>query len=563
MSATFEGSRALPLDRREWLCAAGAALCSASGYATVQSSADASSINAPAIDTSTADQLRVGMSMNNLLSLDPAAATGLDAMTVACNLYDGLLETDSHDPARLQPALAQAWHVGQGGRRLVLQLRDGVRFASGKPLLAEHAAWSLRRVLRLNLAPASVWKSYGFNAAQVAGQVQATGPHTLQIDLPQPTDPTLVLMTLATSMSALVLDRDAILSHEVKGDQGAAWLTTHAAGSGPFSLQTWRPKELLIMRRQPGHWRGEARLRRIVMRHMTESQTLRLMLTRGDLDVASGLSSPDVKALARRPDLAVETVRRSNFYYVAVNARHPRFVDERVRRAVLRHLIDFDGIAGSVLAFYGQVHQRPVPPGLPASLPSPGYRLDVSQARRLLAEAGLAGGFETTVRVMAEPPFTGIATSLQATLAQADVRASILPGTGNQVYGAMRERQFEIIVGRGGGGAEAHPHSSLRALVYNPDNRDSARLSNFQGWRTGYADATLNALIDQALVEPDVVRQVALYLRAQQRVHEVVGGMQPIAVVSDTVVMRREVKGYMGHPSGATRLRNVHKEANA
>ncbi|STT05232.1 putative dipeptide ABC transport system periplasmic binding component [Klebsiella pneumoniae] len=28
---------------------------------------------------------------------------------------------------------------------------------------------------------------------------------------------------------------------------------------------------------------------------------------------------------------------------------------------------------------------------------------------------------------------------------------------------------------------EPHPHSSLRALVYNPDNSDKARLTNFQG----------------------------------------------------------------------------------
>lgn len=497
--------------------------------------------------------------MNNLLSLDPAAATGLDAMTVACNLYDGLLETDGQDAARLQPALAQQWHVAEGGRRLMLQLREGVRFASGRPLLAEHAVWSFHRVMRLNLAPASVWKSYGFDAARVAQQVHAPGPHTVQIELPQPTDPTLVLMTLATSMSALVLDRDAVLAQEARGDLGAAWLATHAAGSGPFELQSWRPKELLILQRHAKHWRGPARLRRVVMRHMTESQTLRLMLSRGDLDVAGELSAPDIRALARRPELSVETVRRSNFYYVAVNARHPRFVDERVRRAVLRHLIDFEGIADSVLAFYGQVQQRPVPPSLAASLPNPGYRLDAAQARRLLAEAGLDKGFDTTIRVMAEAPFIGIATSLQATLAQAGIRASILPGTGNQVYGSMRERQFEIIVGRGGGGAEAHPHSSLRALVYNPDNRDSAKLSNFQGWRTGYADNTLNALIEQALVEPDAARQVALYRQAQQRVHETVGGMQPIAVVSDTQVLRREVKGYVGHPSGATRLRDVHK----
>ncbi len=536
------------VDRRQWLCAAGATLCAGSAQAVAESPAD---------------QLLVGMSMNNLLSLDPGAATGLDAMTVACNLYDSLLETDAHDAARLAPALAQAWQVSQGGRSLVFQLRRDARFASGQAVLAEHAAWSLQRVLKLNLAPASVWKSYGFSAAGLGSQVQATGPHTLQIVLPQPTDPTLVLMTLATSMSALVLDRDAVLAHEVKGDQGAAWLTTHAAGSGAFALQAWRPKELLILRRQPGHWRGAAKLQRVVMRHMTESQTLRLMLSRGDLDVAGGLSAPDVKALSHRPELNVETVRRANLYYVAVNARQPPFSDERVRRAVLRHLIDFDGLAGTVLSSYGQIHQRPVPAGLPASLPSPGYRLDVAQARRLLAEAGLADGFDTNIRVMAESPFTGIATSLQATLAQAGIRARIQPGTGNQVYGAMRERKFEIVVGRGGGGAEAHPHSSLRALVYNPDNRDMARLSNFQGWRTGYADPMLNALIDQALVEPDAERQVALYRQAQQRVDQAVGAMQPIAAVTDTQVMRRVVKGYLGHPSGATRLREVYKVAQS
>lgn len=535
------------VDRRQWLCATGAALCAGTAQAAVESPTD---------------QLLVGMSMNNLLSLDPAAATGLDAMTVVCNVCDSLLETDAHDAARLLPALAQAWEVAQGGRRLVFQLRQDVRFASGQPLLAEHAAWSLQRVLRLNLAPASVWKSYGFTAASVADLVQATAPHTLQIDLPQATDPNLVLMTLATSMSALVLDRDAVLAHETKGDLGAAWLTTHAAGSGAFALQTWRPKELLILRRQAGHWRGDARLQRVVMRHMTESQTLRLMLTRGDLDLAGGLSAPDVKALSMRPELAVETVRRGNIYYVAVNARHPRFADERVRRAVLRHLIDFDGMAGSVLATHGQVHQRPVPPGLPATLPSPGYRLDVAQARQLLAEAGLPDGFDTTIRVMAEAPFTGIATSLQATLAQAGIRATIQPGTGNQVYGAMRDRKFEIVVGRGGGGAEAHPHSSLRALVYNPDNRDSARLSNFQGWRTGHADPALNALIDQALVEGDAERQLALYRQVQQRVDQHVGGMQPIAAVVDTHVVRRVVKGHAGHPSGATRLREVYKVAS-
>lgn len=518
---------------------------------------------APAHGQSPDDQLLVGLSMNNLLSLDPAGATGLDAAAVACNVYDSLLETDPHDPTRLLPSLAEAWAMAAGGRRLVLTLREGLRFASGRALQADHAAWSLQRVLRLNLAPATVWKSYGFTAANAADTLRAADPRTLVIELPQPTDPTLVLYTLATSMSAGVVDREAVLPHEQRGDLGAAWLGTHAAGSGPFELESWRPKELLTLRRAARHWREPARLRRVVMRHMAESQTLRLMLSRGDLDVASGLSAPDVKALARDPALVVDAVRRGNLYYVAVNTRLAPFTDERVRRAVLRHLVDFQGLADNVLPTHGLRHLRPVPAGLPATLPDPGYRLDVAEGRRLLAQAGLAGGFDTTIRVVAEPPFTAIATSLQATLAEGGIRARILAGTGNQVYGAMRERRFDIVVGRGGGGAEPHPHSSLRALVYNPDNRDEARLSNFQGWRTGHADAVLNGLIEQALLEGDPARQQALYRQAQERVDAVVGGLQPLAQVVDTQVLRRVVKGHVAHPSGATRLRGVHKEPAA
>ena len=123
----------------------------------------------------------------------------------------------------------------------------------------------------------------------------------------------------------------------------------------------------------------------------------------------------------------------------------------------------------------------------------------------------------------------------------------------------MRDRKFEIIVGRGGGGSEPHPHSSLRSLVYNPDNRDSAKLTNFQGWRTGYADPVLNNLIDAALLANDNARQTALYQQAQQRVDEAVGAIQPLAQMLDTQVLRRNVRGYIGHPAGATRLREVYK----
>lgn len=504
------------------------------------------------------DQLIMGMSMNNVLSLDPAAATGNDVVEIIANLYDFLVELDPGNPENVQPGLAYQWEVDPDGQSIVFQLREGVRFQSGNPVTAQDVVWSLQRVLKLNLALASAWKSYGFTADNVDSLITAPDEHTVRIALAQPMDPKLVIYTLGTSVSAAVLDRKTIMPHERNGDMGHRWLRTRAAGSGAFSLDEWRAKDVLLMSRFDAYWRGPANFKRVVMRHITESQALRLMMERGDIDIATGMSQPDIRALQDNPDLGSQSVRRGTMYYVAVSAKEGPFADRRVRQAV-RVLIDYQGINRSIMPGYGKLHQRPVQMGLEATLPDPGYRLDVEAAKALLAEAGYASGFSTTIRVLADAPFINIATSVQETLAQAGIEAAILPGTGNQVYGAMRERKFDIIVGRGGGGAEPHPHSSLRALVYNPNNTDAAKLTNFQGWRTSFHSPRINTLIEQAVVETDAPHQLALYQQAQQAYDEEVGAIFPISQMVDTAVHARDLQGYVGHPAATTRYHGVWK----
>ncbi len=219
-----------------------------------------------------ADQLIVGMSMNNLLSLDPAAATGLDVATIGANLYDMLIELDPKTPSKVLPGAAQSWKISDDGRTLTFNLQKGIKFQSGNPLTAEDVVWSLQRVLKMNMALATTWKAYGFTAQNAEKFLRAPDANTFVLELPEPTDPKLVLYTLGTSPSAFILDRKKVLEHEKNGDLGAAWLITHAAGSGPFILDDWRAKDSLLMSRFDGYWRGAPKLRRIIMRHMTESQ---------------------------------------------------------------------------------------------------------------------------------------------------------------------------------------------------------------------------------------------------------------------------------------------------
>ena len=101
--------------------------------------------------------------------------------------------------------------------------------------------------------------------------------------------------------------------------------------------------------------------------------------------------------------------------------------------------------------------------------------------------------------------------------------------------------------------------SNLRALVYNPDNSDEAKLTNFQGWRTSFFDPELNAQVDAALVEKDPAKQETMYQGIQERIEEVVPSIQPFSEVLDSVAYRADLEGFALNPSWGTDLGAITK----
>lgn len=504
------------------------------------------------------DQIVVGLSMTNILALDPPFQTGRESLEVLANVYDSLIDSDPRERGKLLPGLAESWTVSEDGQTITFKLRKGVRFHSGNPLTARDFVWSVTRALKTQSTQGSNWKISGFTADNVAETVTAPDDETVVIRIPQRTDPTLVLYTVAHNTAGMVLDSKLVMEHEKDGDLGQAWLATNDAGSGPYTLRNWQPNNIIMLERFDGYWREPAKMRRVIYRHMPEPQTQRLAIERGDIDIAMNLSVADMETLKNNKDVVINSAPGGNMYYLAVNMKDEKFAKKNVRLA-LRYLIDYDGINKTIMPFYGFYHQRPIQIGLPGSLPDPGYKLDVDQAKKLLAEAGYPDGFSTTLRVLSDPPFIDAATSIQGTLAQAGIKAEIISGNGDAVYGAMRERKFDLLVGRGGGGTDPHPHSNLRNQLYNPDNRDEAKLTSFQGWRTAFYDEKLNQLIDAALLEPDPDKQKKMYEEIQLYAEDVVPSIQPFSQALDSVVTRADVKGYVYHYAWTTRYREVTK----
>ena len=88
------------------------------------------------------DQLIIGMNMNNLLTLDPAAMTGNEVVGIVVNLYDSLVELDPEQLTTVKPALAKSWDISPDGKTLTFHLRDDVKFHSGNPLTAADVVWN-------------------------------------------------------------------------------------------------------------------------------------------------------------------------------------------------------------------------------------------------------------------------------------------------------------------------------------------------------------------------------------------------------------------------------------
>ena len=446
------------------------------------------------------DQIVVGMSMTNVLSLDPPFQSGRESLEVLANVYDQLLQSDPKERGKLLPGIAESWEVSADGTTITFKLRQGVKFHSGNPLTAKDFVWSLTRALKTDSTQGSNWKVYGFSADNAAETITAPDDHTIVLKIPDKTDPQLVLFTAAHNCAGMFIDSKLAMENEKDGDLGQAWLATNDAGSGPFTLQSWQPNNIIALQRFDGYWQEPAKMSRVIYRHMPEPQTQRLAIEKGDIDIAMNLAVADMKALQANKDVVINSAPGGNMYYLAVSMKNETLANKNVRLA-LRYLIDYDGINKTIMPFYGFYHQRPIQIDLPGSLPDPGYKLDVEKAKKYLADAGMPDGFTTTLRVLSDPPFIDAATSIQNTLAQAGIKAEIISGNGDAVYGAMRERKFDLLVGRGGGGTDPHPHSNLRNQLYNPDNRDEAKLTSFQGWRTSFQDEKINQMIDAALLE--------------------------------------------------------------
>ena len=509
---------------------------------------------APAFAETPADTLVEAWAIDDTITLDPAESFELSPAEFIGNAYDMLVRLDINDTTKVKGGIADSWTVSDDGLTYTFKLKPGIKFASGNPITAEDVAWSFERVVKLDKSPAFILTQFGLTGDNVAEKAKAVDDSTFVFTVDKAYAPSFVLNCLTATVGA-VLDKKLVMEHaeattpndEYKYDTdfGYAWMKTHYAGSGPFSIRDWRANEIVVMERNENYYGEKPALARVIYRHVKESATQRLMLEAGDVDVARNLEPGDLEAVSKNPDLTTASAAKGTVYYISLNQKNEKLAKPEVREA-FKYLVDYDAIGSTLLKGVGEVRQTYQAKGVLGALEENPYKFDVAKAKELLEKAGLKDGFSVTFDVRNTQPVTGIAESFQQTAAQAGVKIEIIPGDGKQTLTKYRARNHDLYIGQWGMDYW-DPNSNAEAFTSNPDNGDDASLKTL-AWRNAWDIPELTEQVKAALLERDSDKRAELYKKLQQEALET----SPFVMLYQQIEVagvRGNVKGYKLGPS--------------
>ncbi len=482
--------------------------------------------------------------IDELISLDPAEIYEFAPAELAANFYDRVVYYDIASPNEMKGGAAESWTISDDGKTFTFKIRDGVKFHSGNPLTAEDVAWSMQRVVKLDKGPAFILTGFGLSKDNVEQKVRATDARTVVFETDKAYAPTFVLNCLGSWVSS-VLDKKTVMANEKNGDLGGAWLKTHEAGSGPFTLNLLKANEMVMLDAFEGYWRGAPKIKRVALRHVPESAPQRLMLEKGDADVARDLGPDDLDVLAKNPDIKIRKIPQGMIYYLGLNQKNPILAKPEVIEA-LKWLIDYKGIEKNILRETKIPHQTFLPSGFFGALDDTPYTLDVEKAKALLAKAGLPNGFKITMDVRNTFPTADIAQIIQATWAKAGIQLEIIPGDNKQTLTKYRARQHDIYIGRWAPDY-LDPHSNAQGFAWNPDNSDNSS-NKLLAWRNAWDIPQYTQMTEAALAEKDPAKRKAIYEDMQRQFMKVspfVIMFQDVAVLAE----RKNLKGFEYGPN--------------
>ena len=456
--------------------------------------------------------LIIGMDTAETVDLAPARIYEFVPSLVLQQLYDYLVTFKGGADAfeKVVPGLAESWGRSEDGLTWTFYLRKNAKFHSGNPVNADAVVFSLRRSLERNEAPSWILSQF----VPKPEMIQKIDEYTVAITTTQALGELLMGSIFAFQGICSILDPAVVNAHATTDDPYAVnWLADHDAGSGPFILKEWIRTGQFVLEAFPDYWGGKPKLDTIIIKDMPESTNQKMLLEKGDIDIAWDLLPEQIKDVESKEVIDIERIPSFFVNYLAMNVGYEPLSYESVRDAI-RYAIDYDAIIEGIMEGAAIEGQTFIPAGMFAHLDLIPYGRDLDKARNLMKEAGYEEGFDVKVIVQPTPMwYSDIAVLIKENLADINIEVEIRTVVAAELYETYRAQEHQMIIAQWGADyadpdALAKPFAHCRTAGTEAEVRQLA-------WRNMYCPTGVTDWVEEAIGEKDSRKREVLYKSMQ------------------------------------------------
>lgn len=458
-----------------------------------------------------------------LNSLDPYTLNESVTLGLLANVMEGLIRRDKD--LNIIPGLAERWEV-LNPTRWRFYLRNGVTFHDGSPFTADDVIFSAIRAR----GPGSQLRT----RIPTDAKVEKVDDYTVDFVLASPNPILHYEWETWFIVSKAWSEANGATTAQAANAPSLSPFALKANGTGPFTVASHEPGMKTVFRPNPRWWgKPEHNIDEVVFQTVHSDSTRVAALLSGEVDLIDPLPLQDIPRIRANADTAVLTApelrtiflnmdsMNDELAYSNIKGRNP-FKDVRVRRAFYQ-AIDIETIKSKVMRGLATPTAIMISPLLFSGADKlKRWPYDVSAAKRLMAEAGYADGFELVMDCPNDRYVNDeeLCQAVSAMLGRIGVKVKLNALPKAQYFAKVSPPKYDSsfnLLGWTPGSLDSW--SVLANLVLCRDAKGNGGTFNFGG----YCNPQIDDLAKKILVELDTAKRDAMIGEAFRLLHEDAG----------------------------------------
>lgn len=440
------------------------------------------------------------------ITLDPAISSEMTSHTYVMQIFSGLVRLG--DEAKPAPDIAESWEKSNDGKTYTFYLRKGVKFQNGREVTAQDFKYSWERACHPETGSQTAATYLGDivgakdvlegKATKISG-IEVIDNYTLKVTIDAPKTYFLAKLTYPT---AFAVDKANV-------ESGKNWLLK-PNGTGPFKLKEWKADNILVLEPNELYYGQSPAIKRVAY-HLLAGSPME-MYEMGEIDVAevneyyidkaSDERGSFYKELAVFPELSL--------FYIGFNTQKPPFDDINIRQAFC-HAVNKERVIKLTLKGMATKADGILPLNMPGYNENlEGLSYDVAKAKSLIATSKYGSAANLPPITLTTSGWGGnipeyLGAIIQDWRENLGVEVSVRQ-LAPEIFSYFLKEETDEMFASGWIADYPDPQNFLDILFHTGAEYNTGNYSN----------PDVDALLDQAGIEPDETARFNLYQQAEQ-----------------------------------------------